>query len=232
MLRRDPHHRAYAALEIAQKQRAASDDVKTQELVKTIEGTSSNADLQYAWDKFSAPNSRRVLDSFLLANATYDVIRKATGVPVAVLQHYADSIFDVSVFRDYLDRVEYVGYCRTYLPREEQAYYEAALLNGPDYLIWLLNGKVTTAPKVALEAAMIEGLFMGQAHRGADINSDTAKQARAWLQLAAQNAANLQRLDPKDDEDALSELHLALTHETNVINATTQNAPKPDEIIH
>jgi hypothetical protein len=232
MLRRDPHHRAYAAIEVANKERAKTDDPKTKELVKVIGGTSSNSHLVYAWDKFSSTHSRIVLDSFLLADTTYDVIRRTTGVPIEVLQAYAEYIFDVAVFRDYLDRIDYVGHCRTYLPREEQAYYEAALTKGSDYIVWLMNGKVTTAPKAALEAVMVEGLFMGQAHRGADINSETAKQARAWLQLSSQNAANLQRLDPKDDEDALSELHLALTHDTKVINKDTPDAPAPDEIFH
>lgn len=232
MLRRDPHHRAYAAIEVVQGKRAASDDPKVQALVKVIQGNSSNHVLTYAWDKFSSDYSRMVLDSFMLADATYDVIRRTTGVPIDVLQAYADHIFDLSVFRDYLDRVEYVGYCRTYLPREEQAYYEAALAKGPEYIVWLLNGKIDKGPKTVLEYAMIEGMFQGFASRGADINSETAKQARAWLQMSSQNAASLQRLDPKDDEDALSELHLTLTHESKVISADTADAPRPEDILH
>lgn len=232
MPRRDPHHRPYAAIEIAEKTRAASSDAKVKELVKVIQGNSSDTILAYAWEKFSSSFSRVILDSFILANATFDVVRKATGVPLEVLQMYSSHIFDAEVFRDYLDRVEYVGYCRTYLPREEQAYYEASLRHGPEYIVWLLNKTVTKAPKVAIETAMVEGLFMGQAHRGADVTSEVAKQSRAWLQLASQNAANLQRLDPKDDEDALSELHLALTHESNVVHAEVEGAPGKDEILH
>lgn len=231
MKRTDPHFRAYAALEAFDAKNVVTDP-KIQELLNVIQGTSKNEALCYAWDKFTHEYSRTVLDSFLLANATYDVIRKTTGVPIPVLQVYSSHIFDLTVFRDYLERVEYVGFCKQYLHPREQAYLEAALTQGADYIVWLLNGKIDKPPKAALEAAMIEGMLMGQAHRNVDITSETAKQSRAWLDVATRAATSLQRIDPKDDQDAFMELQIALTHENNVVNAETPAAPQPEEILH
>lgn len=232
MPQRDPHFRAYMAIEVADKQRAPSDDPKVKDLVKVIKGTSSNHHLCYAWDKFTDDLSRTILDSFLLANTTFDVIRRTVGTPLEVLQAYASHIFDLTIFRDLLERLSYVRDCKEYMPPEQQAFFEAAMNKGTEYIVWLINGTHDKVPRDALENTMIESHFVGLAHRGVSITSEQARQARAWLETSMKAAANLQRLDPRDDQDALAELKLTLTHTDNVISPEHINAPRPEDIVH
>lgn len=227
----DPHHRIHTAMAVMDKKKTSTDQ-KVLELLKVMQGKSTFTDLMYALDKFKSDRARIILDSFLLANTPHDVIRRATDVPPAVIQAYRDYIFDVSVFRDHLDKIDYVSHSKQYLPRDQQAFYEAALNQGGEYITWLLNRGSGRPPKEALENIMTEGLFMGQSHRGSDPTSERARQARSWFQLAAQAATNLQRLDPRDDVDALEELRLALTKDNSVQTADDKDAPQPDTILH
>jgi hypothetical protein len=219
-------------MEIADKQRAPGGDRKTKELVKVIKGTSADKHLCYAWDKFTDDLSRTILDSFLLADTTFDVIRRTVGVPIDVLSLYASHIFDLTIFRDLLERISYVRDCKLYLPPEQQAFFEAAINKGTDYIVWLINGKHDQSPRDALESTMIESHFVGLSHRGVGITSEQARQARAWLETSMKAAANLQRLDPRDDQDALAELKLTLTHDDNVLSPEHLDAPRPEDIVH
>lgn len=229
---KDPHFRAYLALEIADGRRAQSDDPKVQELVKVIKGSSSNHALCYAWDKFSDDFSRVVLDSFLIADATFDVIRRAVYVPIEVLDKYSTYIFDCTVFRDLLERISYVRECKLYLSPSDQAFLESAIKNGSEALVYLLTGKHTKKSRDLLEHAMVESHFVAAAQRGAPITSEQARQARSWLETSMKSAAHLQRLDPQDGQDALAELKLTLAHESNVISANDEHAPRPEDILH
>lgn len=232
MSRPDPHHRALLAIDVVDG-RAQSKDSAVLALVKVIQGKSKDTALMYAWDKFREPLECTVIESFLLADATYENINKATFVPVEVLQAYADYIFDTSVFRDLLERTSYVSRCRGYLPRDQQAFLEAALSRGWEYVSWLLNHPTEQTPKSVLTSAMSEGYFMGLAHRGVDPTTERAKQSRAWLQSAVQAATTLIRSDPTEsDEDILATLKLVLAHHNDVINADTKEAPLKEDIVH
>jgi hypothetical protein len=232
MAPKDPHFRAYHALEIVDGQRTRSDDKKTQELVKVLKGTSSDHRLCYAWDKFTDDISRIILDSFILADATFDVIRRTVGVPIDVLDRYASHVFDVSVFRDLLERISYVRTTKEYLAPDHQAFLEAAINKGPEYIVWLINGSHGKSPKDILESTMAESHFVGLGHRGAAITSEQARQARGWLDTSMKAATNLQRLDPRDDQDALAELKLTLAHSDRVLSAEDPDAPRPEDIVH
>lgn len=232
MSNKDPHFRAYLAMEIAEGQRTKSDDPRVKALVKVIKGTSSDHQLCYAWDKFNDDLSRTILDSFLLANTTFDVIRRTVGVPVDVLDKYSTHIFDTTIFRDLLERISYVRDCKMYLDPQMQGFLEAAIQNGSDSLVYLLTGRHNKTPRDMLEHSMVEGHFTSAMHRGAPITSEHAKQARAWIETSMKSAAHLQRLDPRDDQDALSELKLTLTHTNNVLSPEDDHAPRPEDILH
>jgi hypothetical protein len=229
-----PYHIIDVALRCV-NDRTSSDDEDVKRLLRVMHGKKvpkKDADLVYAWDKYQSPLTRNILNAFLLADATYDIIREATGIPLAVLKEYQKYFFDVDVFRDKMERIEFVEQeCLHAAPQEAQ-FLKAAIQSGPDYIVWILNGQPKCAPREVIEHHMMEGFFRSQAHRGTEITSEVARQAHRWGQTSHRAAADLQRLDPRDDQDALAELHLRLTHDDETVNETTEDAPRPEDILH
>jgi hypothetical protein len=229
--RPDPHHRVVEA-QRAIAAGATPVDPRVQALVAVIQGTSQDAALQYAWDKYQVPFQRIVIESYLLVDTLIEDINNATGVSREALLAYRDHIFDATVFRDRLDCISYVDNCRGYIPRNQQAFLEAAITHGPDYISWLLNRRPAILPRKVLETAMVEGHYMGLAHRGTDPTSERAKQAQRWLQNSTQAATQLLRVDPKQGEDALEHLRIALAYENNILTPKMLGAPAPEDIVH
>lgn len=227
----DPHHRAAAAVAAA-KSGGVPKDVKTREILAVIQGKSTNTDLCYAWRKFTSDKARAILDSYMLAGADYDEVRRATDIPIPALMAYGEYLFDASVFLDRLDRVEYVESVENYIDPASARYLRAAITSGPEYITWLLTGTSHHQPKDVLHHTMVDSMFRGQEHRGASVTSDVACKAQQWAKLAQKSASDLQRLDPQDDQDALQELRLALEYEDDTINQHTLGAPKPEDILH
>ncbi len=138
----------------------------------------------------------------------------------------------MTAFRDKMERIEFVEQeCRYAAPQEAQ-FLKAAIQSGPDYIVWILNGRPKCAPREIIEHHMMEGFFRSQAHRGTEITSEVAREAHRWGQTSQRAATDLQRLDPRDDVDALAELHLTLKHEDTTVNEETEDAPSPGDILH
>ena len=74
----NPVHRVETARTMLQLGQGRHPDPKVNELVACMRGESDDADLMYAWEKFEQPKSRYILNAFMLADTTYDVIRQAT----------------------------------------------------------------------------------------------------------------------------------------------------------
>ena len=230
----NPYHIIDAA-QVCFRDELDSDDEDVRRLLRVMRGKKvpkKDQDLAYAYDKYRSTLTRAILNSFLLANTTYDIIREATGIPMPVLAEYQRYFFDVTVFRDKMERIEFVEQECRYCAPQEAMFLKAAIQNGPDYLVWVLNGKPKHHPRDVIEHHMMEGYFRSQAHRGTEITSDVALQAHRWSQTSHRAASDLQRLDPRDDQDALAELQLKLTTEDKTINQETEDAPRPEDILH
>ena len=229
---RDPHHRARAIREALEND-VVPTDAKMRAVYEAVNGTKPNDALVYAWEKYETVLERTIIEAFLLADAPLDEVAHITEMPIAVLQAYRDTIFDMHVFRDRLERISYVNYKRGLLTATQQSYLESALLRGWRYIAWMINHQaVSELPKRILEIAAVEGLYMGLGHRGTDPGSERAKQAKAWLQSGVQAATTLMRLDPADDTEAKNELRVALLGHDSVDSAETAGAPAPADIIH
>lgn len=231
----DPHFRIHAALAAINDKRAANDP-KIALIIKAIKGQKDVPDeVRYAWEQYDQENIRIILDALLLGGAPFSLIHQATEVPVDVLQAYCDYFFDASVFRNRLERYNYVNMMRNHVPPQEAMMLETVITGGPEVLIWLLSpGKKTMkhAPIDVLEVMMTENMYKALSGRTAPLTSLTAKVALECSKTAIQAAANLQKLNPTDDVDALAELKLALTHQDSSISVNTVGAPRPEDILH
>lgn len=228
----NPHHRI-EAIQQALAGKTLPIDPLTRTMVEALTGAKPDAILEYVWGKYCAPLDRTILEAFLIADTDYEDIARATGVPLPAIQAYAEHIFDMSVFRDRLERISYVQRQRGYLTVNQQAYLEAALLQGGRYLAWMVNpNAVTVTPREALETALADGHFVGLTHRGAAPDSERAKHAKSWQQSSVQAATTLMRLDPRDEQEAYNDLAMAILHAQLVDSAETAGALPPHDIIH
>jgi hypothetical protein len=205
---------------------------KAKELVAVMRDDIQDTDLNYAWDLYKDAYIRTIVNSLFLSNTPFEVMARTTEIPAKVLSLYGEYIFDLSVFRNRLERISFVNtYCQ-YVTDDEGQFLRAAITCGSDYVVWLINGDPRHPPKEVLNVVMMDGFFRSQAHRGAPLTSELAKQARGWLQDAHRAAVNLQKLDPKDDEDALRELHMTLAYQDDTTNEEHLEAPRPEDILH
>lgn len=228
----DPHHRILE-IRAAVEEGATPRDPLARAIADAVNGTLPNPTLVYAWEKYCAPLERSILEAFLIADTPYEDISRATGVSVQAIQVYAEYLFDLKVFRDRLERIDYVQRQRGYLTVAQQAYLEAALLQGGRYLAWMINPHaVTVTPREVLETAMVDGYFMGMTHRGADPNSERAKNSKAWQQTSLSAAAASLKAAIGETEDAYNDLSVALLERQSVDSAETAGALPPHDIIH
>ena len=211
-------------------------DPKTAIIVKAIKGQKGvPAEVLYAWESYDQEDIRIILDALLLGDAPLSLICSTTKIPVDVLQAYSEYFFDISVFRNQLQRYSYVNSIRNHVTPQEASMLQSVINGGPEMLVWLLSpGKKTPkhAPIEVLEIMMTENMYKALAGRTAPLGSIEAKVSLEASKTAIQAAANLQKLNPADDVDALAELKLALTHQDTSINANTVGAPRPEDILH
>jgi hypothetical protein len=228
----DPHHRI-AAIQEALARKTTPLDSAVRTVVDAVTGSKPNPELEYAWSKYCAPLERTVIEAFLIADTDYQDIHRATGIPLGVLQAYAEYLFDMTVFRDRLERISHVQRQRGYLTVSQQAYLEAALAQGGQFLAWMVNpNAVTVTPKEVLETAMKDGYFMGLTHRGANPGSERAKHAKVYQQTSMAAATSIIRASLGDNEEATHDVAIALLEEQNVDSAETAGALPPHDIIH
>lgn len=233
---KDPHHRAYAAIEAAEAERTPRDKL-TADLVRVIKKEKGVCPhLQHAWDLFTREDIRIILDAFLLGGALFDVMSRVTGVPYEVLKAYREYIFDIEVFRSRIEAYSYVNEIRQYVSPQEASFLQTAITGGPERLQWLLSqgrqDRPQHTPVDVLETMMIENMYKALSARGVPLTSQAAKVGLECSKAAIQAAANLQRLNPADDQDALAELKLTLRHEDRTLQAGSADAPHPDDILH
>ncbi len=230
----DPHHRVYAAL-AALDRNETPQDPKTAVIARAIRGQKVPAEVRYAWEQYNQENIRVILNALILGDASVSLIHTATEIPVDVILAYQEYFFDRSIFRNRLERYNYVQTVRHHVPPHEAMMLETVITGGPEVLIWLISpGKKTLkhAPVEVLEIMMTENMYKALSTRTAPLTSLTAKMGLECSKTAIQAAANLQKLNPTDDVDALAELKLALTHQDNSISAQTAGAPRPEDILH
>lgn len=230
----DPHHRVHAALAAIDDDKTPTDP-KVAMVARAILRKKVPKEVKYAWEQYEQDNIRVVLDALFLGDATLSLVQQTTEIPLEVLQAYCEYFFDKDVFRNRLEKYNYVETTRRYVAPREAMLLETVITGGPEVLIWLLSpGRKTIrhAPVEVLETMMTENMYKALSGRTAPLTSQTAKMALECSRTAIQAAANLQRLNPTDDVDALAELKLALTHEDRSINEKTLGAPRPEDILH
>lgn len=232
----DPHHRAYAILEALDEGKMPTDP-KTLELYEAVTSDAPKKQaLRKAWEYFLREDVRWQIDAFFLADALYTLTSTSLGIPVDVIQAYAEYIFDLSGLPNRIDRFCYVADVRPYIDPNNHLFLQTAITQGAEFLAWYtsrgIKGRVKYAPVEVMETLMVENAFKALSTRQFPMASEVSKEGTKCGQVAMQAAAALQRLNPTDDQDALAELRLKLTHEDRTISANTEGAPRPEDILH
>lgn len=227
----DPTHYMASAMRAIAADKEPS-DTRVRELVAAIQNKrGAKASLKYALRKYNSPYQRAVMDALLFGEADYQVIQKATGIPLDAIEAYNTYLFDDTVFEDRLDKIAWVKEKQQTTPEEQHQLLTVVMSVGVDYLVWYLTGEGTISPVRVLQRGMVDATYRSLAHRLAPLNSDTAKHAQSWMKAAAQMAKETHAIAPQDTDDARQQLAIALRHRDETTNVE-QSGIMPDEILH
>ena len=149
---------------------------------------------KWAHEIYASVFEREVMQAWVLARASDDVIQRWLRIPPEVTQAYRYLFFDVEVFRDELDILSWVHEYE----QERQGsdlgvqLLHIAVMEGVDKLTFLYGrGESEMDPDKVQYVVMTEAYHRGRAHRGASVSSKEAQAAHSFMNTAAKIAQGL-----------------------------------------
>jgi len=206
MPRQSPSHRAervFAAIQ--RREEFVSDDSDERSLFLFL--TTGEAPAPYvedAFDYFSSAETRHVLSALILAKASDEQIVAGLGFDLLALRAFRNLFFDRSVFRHDLDAI---GYAKGLGTPTYEAHYKTAVEQGPEFLInrFRVGEKPDADPKRVLQSVLNDAADRFNAHRGQQLDSATAREAKAWGQMAMSAAVLVIDKNKDDRKSAMEE---------------------------
>lgn len=208
----------------------APSDPLLRELFDLLAGNPARDPVTEAYDLYQTETHRVVMDAFIVASATPQLIESVLGVKVEVVDIYAYLFFDKSVFRN---RLELLSYAASYPgDAHAQELMRAAVNVGLEYLLWAYGrGDVQVDARSIIRHTMAEAYYRGMAHRGNALTSGITRESHKWWATAVKNAELLERIDPRAEKHAFEEIRIQL--EKADTTYTTETAPVPvTDILH
>lgn len=224
-----PNHR-FVDVQKAVKENAEPSHPFECELYKLLRGNGSiDANVARAHDIFTHTYKREVMESFLLVDATPEEIESVVKIPAAVTAAYAHLFFDPASFEDELDRIEYAY---TYKKNDYGADLKRKAVDlGKEFLkVRVSRGASAVAPSAQMVQSEIRATayMLATCAKVNPIDSDIAREARAWAQLA------LKASEGQEEEKlaaGVEEIMMALDTKDETTNEE-KSGLKAEDILH
>lgn len=160
--------------------------------------------VEEAFAYFSSAETRHVLSALILAKASDDQIVSGLGFDLLALRAFRNLFFDRGVFRHDLDAI---AYAKGLGQKAYEAHYKTAIEQGPDFLInrFRVGEKPDADPKRVLQSVLNDAADRFSAHRGQQLDSATAREAKAWGQMAMSAAVLVIDKNQDDRKSAMEE---------------------------
>lgn len=223
-----PDHRAE---EISAGAEAATPEEA--EFAALLRGETVSEQVKYAVEIYEDSYKSEVLEAFLLAGASSEIVYNHLRVPVPVVDTYRRLFFDLSVFRDELD-VE--AYTQTYpenTPGEKwgKDLKICAISLGLDYMTYRFgrNGGELDI-QVALKQIIGNANMLAKVSKINPLDSNATREARAWAQTTLKALETWTKVAPMADKTD-DDFRVAL----QTIETTTneqKSAIKKDDLVH
>lgn len=230
MSQKSPRHRYETVSAACAAAETPSDDPLEAALYAVLKKEpGANDEVQYAYELFANEEHHSILDAFLLAGASFDIVSRVLGVPINVLQTYQHLFFDTQFFRNKLERISYA----TQYPGDAYAkeLMRTGVMVGADFLIWTFGGREEIDTRQVVRHTMVDSFYRGMAHRGNSLTSGVTREAQKWWSTAIRNAEILEKMDPRSSQDAANELRIALKGTDETISV--EKSPVPiEDILH
>jgi hypothetical protein len=233
MPRREPDHNAQRVLTLVQTrtpyQGDHPDEMSLFQLLTT--GQSPIPEVDDAYELFTHPEDRHIVNALLLAKAPVEQISSSLSMSVPLVSAYRHLFFDRDVFRHDLDVKNYINMLA--VPEEIRAYYNLACKRGFRSLAnsFHIGEQVPVSPKEALQELLADQIDRARAHRGQRLDTEIARTALEWGRAAMSTANILLRTEPQDGKNALQELKLALLTQDHTTTIEELDV-KPGELYH
>lgn len=220
MPRRDPDHRARAAL----LSKTAPEHPYELALWQHRRGVNTSTAVERAVELHES-TGRDCLHGWLLATTNDEDIANRTRVSDDTLKAYRYLFFDVNVFRDHFDLIDWAKKLSND-PRsttEGLQYVRWAIMYGVEAMAYMSGLPVYIDALRVQTQTMVESHFRGLSGRDVAIDSSVAKEALRYQQLATQQAALLAKAAPPDARDFAVKLkHREMTSSIEVVDQTTE----------
>jgi hypothetical protein len=204
-----------------------------QGLVDLLAGKDAPPAVVYAREIYEDPYKSEVMESFLLASATPQLVFDTLRIPVDVTVAYSHLFFDRAAFRDELDVEQYA---HNYPVDTAEKKYgkdlkEAALVLGAEYLAYRFNRNERDLDLAGALKSMISQSF--QLTRAAKLNpldSNATREARQWVATATKALEAYVRVAPATTNTD-DEWKIALANIERATNEAKSSILK-EEIVH
>lgn len=220
MPRRNPDHRAYAAL------CATTPPEQPYELAlwQLHRGVVLNDAVERAFELHESA-VRDCFRGWLLASTNDEDIGRRTRTTGETIKAYRYLFFDVNVFRDHFDLIDWAKRLADD-PRstpEGLQYVRWAIMYGVEAIAYMSGLPVYIDARRVQEQTMVESHFRGLSGRDAAIDSAVAKEALRHQQVAVSQAALLAKAAPPDARDFAVKLkHREMTSSIEFVDQTTE----------
>jgi len=187
--------------------------------------------ISYAYELYSQPYERNILNSWLLAGATEEDIKFHLRIPCDVAHTYMHLFFDITQFRDELDIYSWVNELERDNLVDEAGLqlYKQALMGGLDAMAWIYSRHRTAMePRKVLENIMADSYYRAKANRQANITSKAAKEAHSYMNTALKAGDLLAKHTPQQ-MTGVSDLVIKL--ETKDLTTPADDA-KTEDLLH
>ena len=187
--------------------------------------------VSYAYSIYVDDFKREVLEAFILAGGSDEVVFDVLKIPTKVTAIYRPLFFDTSIFKDELDRE---NYAQTY-PKKPTSWGHdlktCALTLGLDYMRYRFSrGPITIDITGALNEMIATANFLSKAARINPMDSNANKQALSWMAAAVKAMEAYVKVKPAT-EVKKDEFELVLK---SIDESEQDDEPKitPDELVH
>ena len=224
-----PNHRAEALAEKGAKPKGLVEE----NYCKLLEGKPAPEEVVYASDIYENTYKCEVVEAFLLAGASAELIFTTLRVPTAVTEIYSQLFFDKAVFKDELD-IE--AYAQTYPEDTPELKWGkelkiAAITLGVDYLVYRFGrGDKEVDMTGSLKSIILNSFMLAKATKLNPLDSNVSREARQWAATTIKALETYVKVKPAV-ENTDNEFTIALENIERSTNEAKSGISK-DDIVH
>ena len=183
------------------------EDSYLQEACNLVGGEVVSTSVQEAYLLYYLPQSRTIMNSLMISDATLSDLAISVGASEEVLVAYSKIFFDKSVFPNRLVLKEFIDMLpeHTSIEVNYKALMRASFSLGYEYILWKMSLDLNTSANPNLDklayGILKDGYWRSREHKGFSIQDSRCKESRSWIPSVLKTMEMTKNLSPSGDSD-------------------------------